>query len=256
MALSTPQLLAIGIELAVMLVLPVLATAWWCRRRRVPASVPLIAGGFYLLNLAVNVPLTVLVYPALGLTPLVALGLTALTYGVCEELARWLSFRVGALRRHRDADGGLAAGLGHGGTEAILFGLPYAIGTLGLLLAPASVPDAVRAQVSNTEAWLFIATGLDRLPAMAAQLVFALLIVLAYRDGVGFLAVAIVAHAGLDFLIFALRDHAPTWVFVGAWALTGVLAAALAVRLWRWIGPMPGSLRSAGQASSGSTQPT
>ncbi len=239
MTLSAVQLLGIAIELALMIVLPVVATAWWCRRRRVPASVPLIAAGFYLLNLAVNLPLTAVLYPSLGLPPLLALGLTALTYGACEELARWLSFRVGSLRRHRDADGGIAAGLGHGGTEAIMFGLPYAVGTLTLLLAPASIPEAARAQLAGADPWLFVGTGLDRLPAMAAHLVFALLIVLAYRSGVRFLAIAIIAHAALDFVVFALRDNAPTWVFIGAWALTGALAALLAVRLWRRIGRLP-----------------
>ncbi|MFT4295517.1 MAG: YhfC family glutamic-type intramembrane protease [Micropruina sp.] len=233
MVLSVPQLLAVAVELALMIVLPVAAAAWWCRRRGVPASVPLIAAGCYLLNLVVNVPLTAVVYPRLGLAPLLTLGLTALTYGVCEELARWLSFRIGSLRRHRDADGGIAAGIGHGGTEAIMFGLPYLVGTFSLLLAPASVPEATRAQLSAADPLLFIGTGLDRLPAMAAHLVFALLIVLAYRKGPRFLLLAIVAHAGIDFVMFALRDLAPTPVFVGAWTLTGLLALALAVLLWR-----------------------
>ena len=49
MTLSAVQLLGIAIELALMIVLPVVAIVWWCRRRRVPASVPLIAAGFYLL---------------------------------------------------------------------------------------------------------------------------------------------------------------------------------------------------------------
>lgn len=233
MILSPLQLLGIAVELALMIVLPVVAAAWWCRRRRVPASVPLIAAGFYLLNLAVNLPLTAAVYPALGLPPVVTLGLTALTYGVCEELARWLSFRVGSLRRHRDADGGIAAGLGHGGTEAIMFGLPYLVGTLTLLVAPASYPEAAREQLAGASPWLFIGTGLDRLPAMAAHLVFALLIVRAYRGGFRFVLLAIGAHAGLDFAIFALRDLAPAPVFVAAWATVGVAALLLAVRLWR-----------------------
>lgn len=233
MILSPLQLLGIAVELALMIVLPVVAAAWWCRRRRVPASVPLIAAGFYLLNLAVNLPLTAAVYPTLGLPPVVALGLTALTYGVCEELARWLSFRVGSLRRHRDADGGIAAGLGHGGTEAIMFGLPYLVGTLTLLVAPASYPEAAREQLAGANPWLFIGTGLDRLPAMAAHLVFALLIVRAYRGGFRFVLLAIGAHTALDFAIFALRDFAPAPVFVAAWATVGVAALLTAVRLWR-----------------------
>lgn len=231
--LSTTQLLAIGVELSLMIVLPIAAVTWWCRRRRVPASVPLIAAGCYLVNLAVNVPLTTMLYPSLGMPPVLALALTALTYGVCEELARYASFRIGALRRHRDRDGGIAAGLGHGGTESVLMGLPYAIGTLAAVLAPASLPQATREALAGAGPWAFIGTGLDRLPALAGHLVFALLIVLAYRRGVRFLWLAIAAHALLDFVMFALRDYAPLPVFVGLWAVVGVASALIAVRLWR-----------------------
>ena len=99
---------------------------------------PLIAAAFYLLNLVVNVPLTVLVYPSLGLAPVALTALTALTYGLCEEVARWLSFKVGPLVRHRDGDGGVAAGLGHGGMESVLFAAPYAIGTVVALVNPSA----------------------------------------------------------------------------------------------------------------------
>ncbi len=233
MPISVTQLLAIIVELALMLVLPVVAAVWWCRRRRVPGSVPLIAAGCYLLNLVVNVPLVAVVYPTLGLPPLATLALTALTYGVCEELARWLSFRIGPLRRHRDGDGAIAAGIGHGGTEAIMFGLPYLLGTLSLLLAPSFLPPETVAQLSAADPWLFIGTGLDRLPAMAGHLVFALLIVLAYRKGARYLLLAIGAHAALDFTMFVLRDYAPMPLFIAIWALVGVVALLLAVRLWR-----------------------
>ncbi|MCW3157250.1 YhfC family intramembrane metalloprotease [Micropruina sonneratiae] len=233
MPLSTTQLLAIIIELALMLVLPVVAAIWWCRRRRVPGSAPLIAAGCYLLNLVVNVPLVTLLYPRLGLPPLAGLALTALTYGVCEELARWLSFRIGSLRRHRDGDGAIAAGIGHGGTEAIMFGLPYLIGTLSLLLAPSLLPPETVSQLSAADPWAFIGTGLDRLPAMAGHLVFALLVVLAYRRGTRYLLLAMGAHAALDFTMFALRDYAPLPLFIATWAAVGLAALLLAVRLWR-----------------------
>ena len=88
MLLSAAQMLAIAVELAVMIVLPVVLVTLWIRRRRVPVGVPLIAAAFYLLNLVVNVPLTVLVYPSLGLAPVALTALTALTYGLCEEAAR------------------------------------------------------------------------------------------------------------------------------------------------------------------------
>lgn len=232
MLLSAAQLLAIAIELTLMIGLPVALAVWWCRRTRVPWPAPLIAGAFYLLNLLVNVPLTAGLYPRLGLSPVLLTALTALTYGVCEELARWLSFRVGSLRRHRDGDGAIAAGIGHGGLESMLFGLSYAAGAIAALIAPDALPETTRAALVGADPWIFIGTGLDRLPALAGHLVFALLIVLAYRRGVRYLWLAIVAHAALDFTMFMVRDYAPTAVFIVVWALVGVASLLLARRLY------------------------
>lgn len=239
MLLNPAQMVAIVAELALMIALPAALMVWWCRRRQVPATVPLIAAACYLVNLAVNVPLTTMLLPALGLTPLLLTALIALTYGLCEETARWASFRVGALRRNRTGDGGVAAGLGHGGTESIMIGLPYLFGTVLALIAPASLPAATTGALAGASPWAFVATGLDRLPAMAGQLVFALLIVLAYRRGRRFFWLAVAAHAGLDFVMFTLRDNAPLPVFVGAWALSGVIAAVIAFRLWRGLRAAP-----------------
>ncbi len=232
MLLNPAQMLAIAVELLLMIVLPIVLLTLWCRRTRVPWTAPLIAAGCYLLNLAVNVPLTVMVYPSLNLPPVLLLALTALTYGVCEELARWLSFRLGSLRRHRDGDGAISAGLGHGGAESVLFGLSYAAGTVAALFAPDALPQATRDALAGASPWVFVGTGLDRLPALAGHLVFALLIVLAYRRGVKFLLIAIAAHAALDFSMFMLRDHAALPAFIAAWAAAGLLCLVLARRLY------------------------
>lgn len=239
MLLSAAQMLAIAIELLLMIVLPIILITLWCRRTRVPWTAPLIAAGCYLLNLAVNVPLIALVYPTLHLPPLLLLALTALTYGTCEEVARWLSFRLGSLRRHRDGDGAIAAGLGHGGAESVLFGLSYAAGTVVAVFAPDALPQATRDALAGASPWTFIGTGLDRLPALAGHLVFALLIVLAYRRGAKFLLLAIAAHAALDFSMFALRDSAPLPVFIAAWTVVGLGCLVLAVRLYRRVPAVP-----------------
>ena len=229
---SAAQLLAITVELALMLVLPATIVVLWCRHR-IRLTVPVVAAGCYLLSLVVSTPLVQLLYPRLANNWIVLTALTALTYGVCEESARWLSFRTRALRTHRDGDGAIAAGLGHGGAEAACFGLPYLIGTLALVLAPAAVPEAVRAQTFGASPWLFLGTGLDRLPAMACHLVFALLIVLAYQRGRRFLGLAILAHAALDFTIFALQHIAPAAVWIPVWAAAGIAAVLTVRRLYR-----------------------
>lgn len=247
MLFSPAQILAVAVEFGLMIVLPLVVVRLWIRRRRVPLAVPLIAAAFYLLNLVVNVPLTALLYPSLGLPPVTLTALTALTYGLCEEVARWLSFKVGPLARRRDGDGGVAAGLGYGGMESLLFAAPYAIGTVVALVSPAMLPIGTREALAGASPWLFVGTGLDRLPALAGHLVFALLIVLAHQRGLWFLWIAIAGHAALDFGMFLLRDHAPTPVFIGVWTLVGMLALMLAVRLWQGLTGVDAS-RSVGPA--------
>ena len=83
MLLNPAQMLAIAVELLLMIVLPIVLLTLWCRRTRLLWTVPLIAAGCYRLNLAVNVPLTVMVYPSLNLPPVLLLALTALSYWVC-----------------------------------------------------------------------------------------------------------------------------------------------------------------------------
>ena len=133
---------------------------------------------------------------------------------------------------YRDGDGAISAGLGHGGAESVLFGLSYAAGTVAALFAPDALPQATRDALAGASPWVFVGTGLDRLPALAGHLVFALLIVLAYRRGVKFLLIAIAAHAALDFSMFMLRDHAALPVFIAAWAAAGLLCLVLARRLY------------------------
>ncbi len=114
-----------------------------------------------------------------------------------------------------------------------LFALPYAIGTVVALASPNALPSATREALAGADPWLFVGTGLDRLPAMAAHVVFALLIVRAYRRGRRFLWIAIAVHAALDFVMFSLRDYAPAPLFIGVWAAVAVAAVLLATRLWK-----------------------
>lgn len=225
MSVPAPVLAAFGVEMLLMIVLPIALVVWWCRRTRLSLAVPAVAAGFYLLNLVLNTPLTSWLIPnALG-HGLLATALIALVYGTFEETARWLSWKVPVMRRRIGADGGIAAGLGHGGTEAIAFGLPYLIGMTMILLAPAMVPAQVVSQVTGASPWLYVGTGLDRLPAMAMHLLFSLLVVQSYRTGRKiWLFGAMGLHAAVDFVMFTLRDHAPGPVFIGLWAVVGVAA--------------------------------
>ncbi|MEV0084410.1 YhfC family glutamic-type intramembrane protease [Saccharopolyspora sp. NPDC050642] len=114
--MSAANIAAIAAELVIMICGPIAAALWIRRRFAVPRRVFWIAAGFFLANLAVNVPLVVMVWPSLfGAGSWALLAATAMTYAVCEEIARYLSFRAGrSMRENRTAGGALAAGVGHG----------------------------------------------------------------------------------------------------------------------------------------------
>ncbi len=76
-------------------------------------------------------------------------------------------------------------------------------------------------------------TGLDRWPALACHVVFALMVVAAYRRGRRWWFAAIAAHAALDLAMFTLRDLAPQPIFVGAWLVAGIAAVLIIVRVLR-----------------------
>ena len=115
------------------------------KRLGVPLSVFFIAAGFYILNLVIQRPFFLLVQ-ATGIKNQILLVAVfrPLIYAICEETMRYLSFRVGPMRRNRTADGALMAGVGHGGTEAIYFALVYIAPVLFALIAPQLLIEANR----------------------------------------------------------------------------------------------------------------
>jgi len=226
-----------GAEIAIMLLFPVALAAAFHRRLGVRWRVFFIAAGFYLLNLAAQLPFVFAANAAFGKSlPWVALALTTLTYGVSEETLRYLSFRAGrTMRASRTANGALMAGAGHGGAESIIFGLGAAASTLTALLAPEAFKGSgvSAADILNAPYWIFLAGGLSRVLAIAVHLAFATLIALAYRRSWAFYPLAILAHFAVDFSTFGaqmLTGSLP-WtlaVFAG-WAVLA-LALLLAVR--------------------------
>ncbi len=219
-------LAALGTALILMIALPLTLIVVLTRRRGVPGRVSLVAAGFYLLNLAVNAPLTAFVWPKLfGTGSWSTLLATCLTYGVCEELARYASFRwVPVMRRHRDDSGAVAAGLGHGGAESILFGLQLGAAVL-LVTLSGTVPAGMGAPTPLE----VLMAGVDRLPALAGQVAFAVLVVLAFRRSRWFLLVAIGVHGAVDFIVFGIQKAVPGYGFEIVFVLIGV-AALLFVR--------------------------
>jgi uncharacterized membrane protein YhfC len=227
------NLAAIAAELVIMICAPIAAAIWIRRRFAVPGAVFWIAAGFFLTNLVVNVPLVTLLWPSLfGAGSWALLAAAAMTYAVCEEIARYLSFRAGrTMRASRTADGALAAGVGHGGAESILFGLQYAWGMAVVWLLPQALPPGAAEQLSGSPWWTFLLTGVERPVAIACHVGFAALIVLAYRRSALFLPVAVAAHFVVDLATFGLQS-----VVGGFWHDVLFLAFAIgAVLVFRWV---------------------
>ncbi len=207
--MDTASMLAFAFQLAVMILFPLGLAIFFHRRFHVSWVVFFIALGFYIINLLLQIPFNFFLWPALlgKQQPWLSLALVTLTYGVCEETMRYLSFRAGrTMCANRTANGALMAGVGHGGAESILFALGTVITISTALLAPQTL-KAQGLQASDVLGpwWYFIGSGLSRILAITVHLGFATLIVLAYRRTMRFYPLAILLHFIVDFSTFGLQ---------------------------------------------------
>lgn len=220
------------------------ATALWLRLRRdVPIRVFEIAAGFYLLNLAVQVPIFRLIgNRAVLLGPLLAPLLAPAIYSLIEESLRYLSFRAGrTMRGSRHADGALMAGLGHGGMEALIFAFVLTSTVVSVTFAPASL-KAQGIDATQTANGVIVSGAVytvSRLAAIVCHVGFATLCVLAYRRSLAFLPIAVLAHFAVNASTSRLQAVGGPWwvlVFVAWAALFGLLAMWVRREDWlrRW----------------------
>jgi uncharacterized membrane protein YhfC len=255
--LNVPFLVvAFLVQYPLMLLFPLLL-GWWLRRRYGVGWGLFGAGALtFIASQVMHLPLNW----ALGLLgggrgvalwPLVPLALVAgLSAGVCEEGARWLVLRF-FLKRARGWREALQFGAGHGGIEAIIFGLlalwtltqmialrSRDLAALGLTGATADQVRAALAQFWGSPWYMPVLAGLERLFAITFHIAMAVLVMRAItRRNIGYLAAAIAAHAALDFwAVWAMRTLGTTWTEVGV----GVIAlAALGLIIWLRQAPPP-----------------
>ena len=243
--LSAGLLLSIMlVQLPLMLLFP-LAMGWWIRRRYGVGWAVFGAGALtFIVSQAVHLPLNW----ALGLLgsgrgvgtwPLLPMAIAAgLSAGICEEGARWLGLTF-AFKRVRSWSQGLQYGAGHGGVEAIIFGLIVLVNVVAMIalrsLPPSvlGVSGAAADQLrSAAEAYwktpwhLPVLAGLERVFAITIQIALASLVVRAVAGRqVGFLAAAIAAHTAVDAVaVWGARTLSPIWVEV---IVAGFAVAAL-----------------------------
>lgn len=222
---------ALAVQLLLMIGVPIAAAVLVCRRRHIPLTVPLVAGGFFLLSLLVTAPLTKLLLPLnLGAGSWLTLVLSCLVYGVCEELARYLSFRrITVMQEHRSDWGGIAAGLGHGGTQSIALGLQFAWGMFSILRFPGQFDQTVLDETLQASPWLFLLTGIDRLPAIVFSVAFSLFVVAAFRYDGRFLPISIGLHSVVLFIVLAAQRLLPGFLYVAV-AIALAIVAVIFVR--------------------------
>jgi uncharacterized membrane protein YhfC len=195
------------IGLLITIGLPALIVYLIHARSRVPVSVPVLAAVFCAIGLAVSVPLNAYVWPLIfgSRSALGALLLSGITAGVCQEVARYASFRFPkVMRDHRDHAGALAAGVGHAGLLSVLAGLQF-IAAIGIMIIlPNKFPMDTLMQVLVHGGPQIVMHALSQVPQIACSLAFSLLIVLAFRRNRVFWPVAVAAHVGLLCLVGTL----------------------------------------------------
>jgi len=230
--------LAFGLEILVMLGLPV--ALWLFLRRRAGVTWSLILTGAltFVLSQVVHVPLNL----ALGLAgegrgvalwplPLQALAV-GLSAGLCEEVLRYLVLRFWR-REARSWAQGVAFGAGHGGVEAILLGLLVLSTFVSMLVlrqvGPASTGlsgdllEQTQAQVDaywSISWYLPLLGALERVAAITMHVAWSLAVLRAVTDrNLGWLAVAVAGHA--------LVDGVVVWLVNTGWSLPAVEGVVL-----------------------------
>ena len=248
--IGVPMLLSsLLIQLPLMVAFPIVL-GWWIRRRYGVGWGIFWAGALtFVASQVVHLPLNY----ALGLLgggrgvalwplPMVAL-VAGLSAGVCEEGARWITLRF-FLKRARGWRPGLQFGAGHGGGEAIIFGLLVAVNLLTMLVfssvSPAALglPAAAADQIGSASAlywstawYLPIVGGVERLFAITIQIALAEVVMLSFtRRNIAYLFAAIGLHALVDFwAVWALSTLGMLQVEVGV----AIFAAGALWLIWR-----------------------
>jgi uncharacterized membrane protein YhfC len=238
------------IQLPLMVAVPLLI-GWWLRRRYGVSWRVYLAGGLvFIASQVVHLPLNSALgllggKQDVGLWPLPLMALVAgLTAGVCEEVVRWLALRF-VLRKTRGWRQALQFGAGHGGFEAIIFGLltlstvasmiviqQSGVQALGLSGDVAEHAKAALAAFWGAPWYTPVMAGLERPFAIAFHIAMSVLVMRAVmRRQLGYLAAAIMAHTALDWwAVWGTNQLSLLWTEVGL-ALIAAASLWLIVRL-------------------------
>jgi uncharacterized membrane protein YhfC len=139
----------------------------------------------------------------------------ALTAGLVEEVGRYIGYRWLMRREEKTWSKAVMYGLGHGGLESMVLvaGLTL-IGLINLLILPSiigTLPADQRplveqqlAAVREQPDWLPLVGAWERLWAVAFHVAMSVVVLQAFRRGLSWLWLAVLAHALLDWLAAGL----------------------------------------------------
>ncbi len=247
--ISAPRMAAMAVTLCLCVFFPVLL--WVLLGRRQPGfSRAVLAGtvGFLVPQLLLRMPLVQLIsgqewfQRSIGASIPVLYLFLAFTAGLFETAGRALVFRF-LIKPPLSPRLGLAAGLGHGGAEAVvLVGLTYVNNlAVAFLVNSGQLPLTGQARVmadllANTPPSLFLLAGYERVCTVLFHMALSLLLALFWvrgRGGRGFWA-CVGLHTLLDFAVPLANFYTNYWVTYG---ILSAAAAAGGVFIYRHLRP-------------------
>jgi uncharacterized membrane protein YhfC len=211
-------LTSVLVQWPLMIGMPIALGLWLRRRLGVPLGVWGLGMATFVVSQVVHIPLNM----GLGLLgrpgplsaaswPVLAASL-GLSAGLCEELARYAAMRL-LLKAHTTRHAAVMFGAGHGGIEALIFGVMVAANLLFMLLLPALGDLGARPEI-QAAAWSYwlhgwtepIYAGVERVAAVMSHIGLSVLVMRSIqRRNVLWLLAAIVLHSVLDGMLIPLQ---------------------------------------------------
>lgn len=167
------------------------------------------------------------------------IGITA---GIFEEVGRFVGYRVLIKRKNYSYKNGIGFGIGHGGAESILLvGLTYINNIIMSVLINNGKFDTVfdgnfsqdalslaKSQLINTNAYMFLIGGVERILAIIIQIAFSLIILYAikYKKYI-YILLAILLHTLVDTPVVYMSYNGISTFYIEGYTLLCAIAALI-----------------------------
>jgi uncharacterized membrane protein YhfC len=174
-----------------------------------------------------------------------ALGLTA---GLCEEITRWAVLQRFAKRGQTGTRVGVFAGAGHGGVEALIFGMMVAGSAISMWTLPYLPPSWIGIPPEQREGlakqvllyWSSgwdgpIYGGIERVSAIVFHVGMSVLVARGIERGraIAYVALAVVLHALVDGSVVYAAARTSTFVLEAATLASSVVIGVFVLRALR-----------------------